>query len=518
MNDAIQGRQLETLLQVAQLLTSLDVDKLLQSIVQLTVEAVNATNGSFFLFDEERSTLKRFISARDLSDEARAKVSMKILQSGVAAWVIANLRSALIEDTATDPRWLRLEDELRVRSALVVPMFVDGVLRGVMTLEHNQPNHFDSFALRLAEATTNQAGASLRNAELFERVQAQQRQLEGVLRSISDALIVIDADLVVRRANPAAREILSDDGLADGTLEGRKLSDLSNSIAQHVNKMLPSSDDEDLTLMFDLRVEQIFKDFAVTIRRVALDGGMTSGFVIAFHDITTLKDLGRLKTHMMRMASHDLKNPLGVLIGYLDLLTFDITQGIVPDISYVDNMSRVITKMETLIATLLDAHRSERDGGMKRAPIDPNELVSSVIEDAAESAKQHRHTIYENISPTLRPLRGDFVLLKQAMQNLVSNAIKYTPDGGQITIGARAEDSRFYFTVQDNGYGIPTDQQAELFQPYFRGNQPETEHIEGTGVGLSLVKEIAERHGGQVWFNSTYGQGSTFFMWLPLLE
>jgi signal transduction histidine kinase len=102
------------------------------------------------------------------------------------------------------------------------------------------------------------------------------------------------------------------------------------------------------------------------------------------------------------------------------------------------------------------------------------------------------------------------------MNNLLGNAIKYTPDGGTITINIYTEEDRFYFTVKDTGYGIPADQQLHIFEANFRA--PATAHIGGTGVGLSLVKEVIERHGGQVWFTSEEGHGSTFGFWLPLLD
>src|SRR5262249_16997829 len=149
-------------------------EAVLRNILRLTTEAVGATNGSFFLFDEHEKRLTHFIASRELTAEERAKASFSVLEKGLAGWVLGNRQSVLIEDTVSDPRWLMLEDRFRVRSAMCVPFFIDGSMRGVMTLEHTQPNQFDSTALRIAEATATQAGTSLRNAELFERVQTQQ--------------------------------------------------------------------------------------------------------------------------------------------------------------------------------------------------------------------------------------------------------------------------------------------------------------------------------------------------------
>jgi PAS domain S-box-containing protein len=401
-----------------------------------------------------------------------------------------------------------------------VPFFIEGKLRGVMTLEHYLPNQFDQSALRIAEATAIQAGASLRNAELFDRVQAQQHQLEGVLNSISDALFVVDENWNIRLMNPAARALV---GEAAVEAVGKPLNAASSNptIALLTAKLIEvyaAAPEQESAITFDLRDDKLFRDFSVTTRRLVGDTPEDSGYVVVLHDVTTLKDLTRLKTHMIQMASHDLKNPLGVLIGYLDLMQYDIRANVMPDPTYIDHMHKTITRMETLIASLLDAQRAEREGGMQRVAIDPHELVDAVIDDNEAAAKQRDHALSREVQSALRPLRGDFTQLRQAMNNLVGNAIKYTPDGGTIVVQVRTEDDRFYFSVMDTGYGIPLDQQDSIFQPYFRAKQSATEHIAGTGVGLSLVKEVIERHGGQVGFISTEGRGSTFYFWLPLLE
>jgi signal transduction histidine kinase len=195
----------------------------------------------------------------------------------------------------------------------------------------------------------------------------------------------------------------------------------------------------------------------------------------------------------------------------------DVSHGILPDLSYIESLYRAVTRMETMIASLLETERAEHDSPMKRVPINPYDLIQHVLDDMLPLAEQHGHKVVKNIQPNLHPIKGDLVQLREALNNLFSNAIKYTPDGGTITLSAYIQDDRLYFSVSDTGYGIPADQQAQLFQPYFRARQAVTEKVEGSGIGLSLVKEVVGRHGGNVWFNSQEGVGSTFGFWLPIL-
>jgi signal transduction histidine kinase len=305
-------------------------------------------------------------------------------------------------------------------------------------------------------------------------------------------------------------------GLLADTAIGKHLDEVAqNPLAKRLTQMISEANMTTGTKTFEIRDEVAHKDFVVNVAVLHQDDPDTVGYVIALYDVTSLKDLNRLKTHMIKMASHDLKSPLGVLLGYVDLLWHDVSSNQVPQSSYIEALYKSITRMETLIASLLDAHRTE-DDAFSTVAIDPYDLFQTVLDDIVELTAQRDHQIIKNIQPNLHPIKGDFVQLREAMNNLLSNAVKYTPDGGTITINIYTEEDRFYFTVKDTGYGIPADQQPHIFETYFRA--PATSHIGGTGVGLSLVKEVIERHGGQVWFTSEEGHGSTFGFWLPLLD
>jgi signal transduction histidine kinase len=167
--------------------------------------------------------------------------------------------------------------------------------------------------------------------------------------------------------------------------------------------------------------------------------------------------------------------------------------------------------MKKIIRDILSLQRIEElaQGNINEA-IDLNGLARQVYESQRYPAA-HKGQILRFESPDYQMvIRGDSAQLREAMTNLISNAIKYTPDGGEITIYLWEENDMFYFDVVDNGYGIPEDQQDRLFQPFFRAKSQETQPIEGTGLGLHLVQNIIQRHKGRMRFQSVYGQGSTF--------
>lgn len=235
-----------------------------------------------------------------------------------------------------------------------------------------------------------------------------------------------------------------------------------------------------------------------------------------------LRALEQLKTDMIRVASHDLKNPLGVLVGYLTLIEYDLSSFSEKHRSYIEAMSRSTQRMQKLVEDILSLERIEQMASSQGQEIfDLREQVQQAITDYIHQARGKSQEILTEIEVKGdTPLRGDSAQIYEALSNLISNAIKYTPEGGCITVRLLQEGSSpiLRFEVQDTGYGIPEEQQAKLFQPFFRAHSEETARIEGTGLGLHLVKNIVERHQGRMIFRSVYQQGSTFGFFLPLYQ
>ena len=503
---------LKLLSEVSQLLTLLDLDRVMQQVMGLMSSAVGATRVSLFLHDEQGIDWNHIFVARDLDPDQFVMVMRTVLDKGLAGWVIRNKQAAIVHDTQTDPRWHFFPDEANPpRSVLCVPFIYDEHVLAVMTLAHPEPDQFDEHHLRLTTIVANQAAVALRNAQLFNQVQTQQRQLEIVVRSIPDALIVVDDEGQIMLVNNTALQLLNTESGA--AVIGKHLADFPDlhrvfSPAQRIIGK-PSGD----YWSFEAHAEKTQQDFLVTMSRWDNPANKTSGFVLVMHDITALRDLHRFKDEMLRVVSHNLRNPVSLITTASDMLQSDLQP--LPEDSDIPQFLSIIKesteRMEQMLGDLLSTETSTWHN------INPAELIDSVLKEFRPLAARRQQRLEAHLETDDLPLIFvDPMLIREAMANYVSNAVKYTGQGGHIVIHGYRQENRFYFEVEDNGVGIAEEYLAQLFEPYFRIEHPDTQSEDGYGVGLNLVRTIIERHKGEVWVTSQEGVGSRFGFWLPL--
>jgi signal transduction histidine kinase len=269
--------------------------------------------------------------------------------------------------------------------------------------------------------------------------------------------------------------------------------------------------------------EEVFDFLKILTGRFAAAIDNSQLYQVSQQQLTELKDLyarvsglEQLKTDMIRIAAHDLRNPLSAILGFASLLG----DGTLPprQQEYAKVIEKSAHRMHKIITDILSLQRIEAmHNSAVQSLANLREIIEKSYQDHQEQAQIKGQDYVLHLPEGSVIVAGDAPQLQEAVDNLVSNAIKYTPDGGQVIVRliqgagfARAE-------VEDHGFGIPEDLQKHLFQPFYRARTEETRDIDGTGLGLHLVKNIIERHNGDMIFKSVYGKGSTFGFRLPLL-
>jgi len=233
-------------------------------------------------------------------------------------------------------------------------------------------------------------------------------------------------------------------------------------------------------------------------------------------DITERKEIERIRDEMISALSHEMRTPLTAMIGFTELL---LEQDVGEDArrEYLGIMHKESERLNELIGTFLQLqrHASRSEHAILRS-LPVRELLENTA--AAYAGMSPRHRLVIDSPPGLPDIRGDGDQLHQLFCNLISNAIRYSPDGGVVTLAARQDGAEIVVSVHDEGIGIPADLQELIFEKFYRVDNTDTRRIGGTGLGLALVREIIKLNSGRVWVESKPGKGSTFFVALPCWE
>jgi PAS domain S-box-containing protein len=506
---------LELLAEVSQMLTLLDLNNVLREVINLMRARVGADKASLMLLDGQDIDWEHLILMRDLDMGESIEVVKQVLDEGLAGWVIREQQGTISYDTQTDGRWhVFPNDSYRAGSALCVPFIRNKDVVAVLTLVHSEPGHFEERHLRMMTIVANQATVAIRNAQLYHRSQSQQRQIEAVLQAIPVVLLVLDDQGKILLINSTGAELL---GGAQQAIIGQYLADFARTDRglTPILEIIKNPEASGRFWSFETRSESHKLDFTVSVSM--WESWNAAGYAVVMYDVTTSRDLHRFKDEMLKVASHDLRGPLSLIGGYCDLIKEDLPEDSAHLREYLQVIERSVGRMNGLLDDMLRVEQVRSSPLELREAVNLSDIVATVVEHIRPLADQKSQLLRVHLPREPLPtIHADRVQIREAMDNLVGNAIKYTPSGGRITIIAYIQDKRFHFVVEDTGVGIPEEHLGRIFDSYYRAKQDGTEGIEGTGLGLSLVKTVVERHAGEVWVRSEPGVGSQFGFWLPL--
>jgi signal transduction histidine kinase len=342
--------------------------------------------------------------------------------------------------------------------------------------------------------------------ERTAQVQAQYARLDAILRSTSDGIVVTDARGEIIQGNPVAQTWLTQ------TLSPED----AGRLLETVRDLAQRAEQRPKTVL-----ELTGLDLEVKAAPVA-DAGEPA-VVIDVHDVSHLKALERMKSRFITNISHELRTPVATIKLYTELMRRKPEK----QEQYLDVLAHQVNWLARLVNDIIqisyiDAGRLE----MKPRPTPLNELTEAVIANHQTLARERDVTL--EYCPGTGPFRKSLVSLvdpdrlTQVLANLVVNSIQYTPQGGRVVVSTGTEEAQGRMwatvTVADTGMGIPEKELPHVFERFFRGEKPREMQISGIGLGLTIVKEIVELHGGRVTVESKVDVGATFTVWLPLAD
>jgi len=257
--------------------------------------------------------------------------------------------------------------------------------------------------------------------------------------------------------------------------------------------------------------------FAATIASVrAME---TNGAVIVLHDISALRKLERVRRDFVANVSHEFRTPLTAIQGFAETLlagAMNDPQNRERFLGIIVEHSRRLARLteDLLMLSKMDADRLELE--KRRIPVGP--FVESCIETSTPRARERDLTLLVNLAAHVPDIAGDRRRLTEVLQNLLDNAVQYTPAGGQIMVSAGPKNGEVIFTVSDTGIGIPQADQPRIFERFYRVDVARSREVGGTGLGLSIAKHLVEVHGGRIWVESEVGRGSQFHFSVPVFD
>ncbi|WP_376792104.1 GAF domain-containing protein [Thermoflexus sp.] len=424
---------------------------------------------------------------------------------------------------------------LHFRTALIVPLTLGLDVLGALVLTDPEPRPFEPERVQLLETVAAQMAQAINNAALYTLITQQAERLgntlravqeeaskrQAILESIAEGVLVADARGEAIMMNAAAEQIL---GLRREEVLGRPIHQFAGLYGPawqewmaSLRRWLASPRGQPPTLF--MRHELAPEGRFITVHAApVMMGTEFLGTVSVFRDITPEVEADRAKTEFISTVSHELRTPMTSIKGYVDLLLIG-SAGPLSEMQrrFLQIVKANADRLKLLVDDLLDLSRIE--SGRLQLDLRPMPLeaaMEAVVTSLKARIDEKNQRLELDLPEFLPPVQADKDRLIQILMNLVSNAHKYTPEGGSIHVRARAEGGEVHVEVRDTGIGIPAEALPHIFERFYRVDDPRVQETPGTGLGLSIVKALVELHGGRIWVESEVGKGSTFHFTIPI--
>jgi GAF domain-containing protein len=560
-----------------QIASTLDLDELLHRVVDSLVDVFTYYYANILLVDSDAGELVLRASAGH-TGRIYEGLRLKIGQQGITGWVAQTGEPLLVGDVTKDPRYYLAEELGDAISELAVPIKAKGEIIGVVDVQSTQLNAFDEDDLFTLSTLADQISVAIENAQLYEQTQnrlsevftlytlasqvTSSLELNTVLDSIVSTLkLSINCracSLFLLDEESQMLEIKASAGIKPRWQKEAsfKLGEgIAGRVAAEARPLhIPDARQNPTFISFDpdvrslLVVPMISKDkvtgtlcidddkpgafspdegrlltiaaaqAAVAIENAQLYESSKKRAEELAKAYDELQALDRLQREFVQNVSHELRTPLTFIKGYVELMLEEAMGGLSePQRNGLQIVVQRTDAMTHLINNLLSLQQVEMES-LRLTRVSLAEVAKMALESAEAAATKAGIVLRAEIPEALPPVSADRSCLEQVFDNLLGNAIKFSPDGGEITVCIREEGEYLRVAISDTGIGIPDGQLEKIFERFYQVNGSPTRRFGGTGLGLALVKKTIEAHGGKVWAESQEGQGSTFYFTLPILK
>jgi PAS domain S-box-containing protein len=402
---------------------------------------------------------------------------------------------------------------------VALPMTVRDMLVGVIYVLRQSAFTFAD--RRVLSAFAGQAAIAVHNARLYEQVTREKQRLDAILENSGDGVMLLDAELKIVVFNRALT-------LMTGIPAEEAIGQLCNEILvlydRHTNQEAPEltcplercRQGERFYVEGDYRrKDDINITLGITYSPLLDAEGQLVNVIANVRDITHFREAEEMKSTFISVISHELKTPVALIKGYAGTLRredADWDKGTIRE--SLEIIEEESDRLAQLIDNLLDASRLQAGQlRLDRSDVNLARMAARIVQEFR--TQTDRHTFEIDFPDEYPVVQGDAERLRQVLSNLISNAIKYSPDTGKIIVSGRYDDNQVYVAVSDQGIGIPAGERERIFDRFYRVDSALSRRTQGAGLGLYLVKSVVEAHSGRIWVSSTPGQGSTFVFTLP---
>jgi NtrC-family two-component system sensor histidine kinase KinB len=497
----------------AAITASLKTDDVLQRILEQISHGLQVEVVSLALIDPQTQEV---VFRAATGEKGPGVVGVRLaLGQGIAGWVAKEGVGIIVPDVNQDPRFFPGVDEntkFVTKAIACAPIRFHGEVIGVLEALNPQQGVFDPDALQVLSGIGGLAGTAIRHAELFERLEAAHQRYRELFEDSIDPILITDWEGRILEANRQAEAIT---GVGRETLRAAGLGRFQFVNANEVGERFETlRSGETISYETTLKAEG-GREVPVQVyaRRVYIDGISHLQWIL--RDITERKNLDNLRNDLISMIYHDLRSPLANVVSSLDVLEAMIPNESDPAIkSLLDIAIRATERIQRLTDSLLDIRRLEAGQPIGNLQLTlPCTLAGEAVETVLPIVENKNQEISMLVPEDVPGVWVDADMLRRVLTNLLENAVKYSPTGSKIYVGARQEGDKVMMWVQDTGPGIPPDERERIFDKFTRLHG--SGGPKGLGLGLAFCRLAVEAHGGQIWVEDGPELGACFKFTLP---